>query len=225
MVASNYSNFRSCLLLCLSLCFIVSGVYAQDDSPTQDFPTPENVRIEDGVLRWNAVPEAGGYNILFNARDVRGFFNLRNMNYLDTVIDATEYNVTQVGTYQVIAFNENASLFSPTINQGDAYYNPDDLNVGQPTSILEMNLMQVRSVTCENVEPGGSCRAVCPLEHDIATGGACSTSDIIEADATATTISYQCTVPLFSGFVTAQVYCLNSAVFVRSQNAASFGFR
>lgn len=222
---AKYFNFKPYLLIVFSLYFSMTGALAQDVPPDQAFPTPENVRIENGVLMWEPVPGAGGYNILFNARDVTSFVFLRGMNYLDTVIGSTEYNVTQVGTYQVIAFNENSSLFSPTNEQGDAYYNPNNESVGQPTSFLERNLMQVRSETCENVDAGGSCRAVCPLEHDIATGGACSTSDIIEADATATTISYQCTVPLFSGFVTAHVYCLNTAVFVQSQDAATFGFR
>lgn len=211
----------SYVLTILSICFTLSSAQAQDEA----FPNPENVRIEGNTLHWDPVSDASGYNILFNARDVTDFVFTRNMNYLDTVRGSTEYNVSEIGTYQVIAFNQDASQFSPTNSMGDAYYNPNNESVERPNELLTADLMQVRSKTCANVEPGGSCRAICPLQHDIATGGACSTSDIVEADATATTISYQCSVPLFSGFVTAHVYCMNTAIFQRSQNSSVFGYR
>ena len=73
--------------------------------------------------------------------------------------------------------------------------------------------------TCKDVGPGESCIAHCPSSKDVPwssgiqyfrylTGGACSTSDIVEADAFIGPTTYSCTVPTFSGEVVAQAICL-----------------
>ena len=55
------------------------------------------------------------------------------------------------------------------------------------------------------------CRVVVALGPELSvshvTGGACSTSDIVEADALVSRTTYRCTVPIFSGEVTAQAIC------------------
>jgi hypothetical protein len=75
--------------------------------------------------------------------------------------------------------------------------------------------------TCNDVGPGESCIAHCPDVYDAEyefysnsysishlSGGACSTSDIVEADAFIGPRTYSCTVPTFSGEIVAQAVCV-----------------
>ncbi|MFT6305856.1 MAG: hypothetical protein ACI82O_004281 [Patiriisocius sp.] len=157
-----------------------------------DYPSPTDVRIEGSKLVWEPVVDAGGYNIYFE------------YSYLTTVKDRTDFDLQIPGRYQVVAFDQSASLFS--IQFGDntlVTYEGGDTQ----SETVGFSFMTVVSATCQNVDPGGTCVASC--SSTAATGGACATSDIVEADAFASTSSYSCTVPTFSGEVTAQVYCLN----------------
>ena len=157
-----------------------------------DFPSPTDVRIEGSKLVWEPVADAGGYNIYFE------------FSYLTTVKDRSDFDLQIPGRYQVVAFDQSASLFS--IQFGDntlVTYEGGDAQ----SETVGFSFVTVVSATCQNVGPGESCVASCG--STTATGGACSTSDIVEADAFASTSSYSCTVPTFSGEVTAQVYCFD----------------
>jgi len=168
----------------------------------QNFNAPTNVRIEGDRLLWDPVEDAGGYNIYWN------------YGYLATVKDSAEYRMQFDGLYQVVAFDPSASLFSSQFADGvEVTYEVGDQQ-DSPESLIGRPLVKVFSVTCDNVGPGETCTASClvPGEFRMATGGACSTSDIVEADATASQWAYSCTVPTFSGEVTAQVYCLDREV-------------
>jgi len=177
------------------LLFISSVVWASN------FPSPTNVRMDGDKLLWDPVPGAGGYNIYWN------------LGYLTTVKNRTDFKMQVDGRYQVVAFDESATQFSSQFADNvDVNY-----EVGSTPSTSESlgsTIIKVVSITCKDVSPGESCSASCLLPGDfhIATGGACATSDIVEADAYASTFTYTCTVPTYSGEVTAQVYCLDRRV-------------
>jgi len=205
------------VLLLLGSLFSFTPAFAQDCCGSNDtcvtgyYPEPVNVQLNGDVLSWDApldyqglgVP--GGYNIYFGTID-DGFPN----DYFTTIKSATELRLTQSGVYSVVAFDVPACNFS---NQ-----NLDEVRITYETGEDQFSqngyLMYINAVTCTDVMPGESCIASCssPNKFGIATGGACRTSDIVEADATANLNGYQCAVPTFSGEVTAQVYCLDESV-------------
>ena len=165
-----------------------------------DFPVPDDIRIEGERLLWEPVAGAGGYNIYLNN------------GYLTTVRNRTDFRLQVDGLYQVVAFDESASRFSRQTgpDTGATY----EVGASQSeTNALGLSVVKVVSVTCRDVGPGESCTASCRLPDDsvvrVATGGACSTSDIVEADASASPFSYSCAVPTFSGEVRAQAYCID----------------
>lgn len=157
-----------------------------------DFPKPSDVRIEGSKLVWEPVPEAGGYNIYWE------------YSYLTTVKEQTYFDLQLTGKYQVVAFDQSASNFSTQFGDNIVVEYEGGVNQSETVSFSAVSVV---STTCQNVGPGESCVASCG--NTIATGGACATSDIVEADAFASPSSYACAVPTFSGEVTAQVYCLN----------------
>lgn len=207
--------YVAALLLLPSMAFANCAVWG-------DFPPPQNVRTENGIIKWDAPMLAaddlpvGGYNIYYNP-DVNGYAN----SYLDTVRGTEEYAPTLTGSYRISAFDES------TCNTSSLHHNDNitaifDGGVSQTTSVTPYyNWVYINRVTCQNVGPGESCIASCQNIWEgsnntlagPATGGSCSTSDIVEADAWAGGSTYSCTVPTFSGEVTAAVYCLNLSKF------------
>lgn len=183
----------------LALLFVAQTAMAQD--PT--LPDVENLRIEGDMLVWDPLEGATGYNI-------------RLRGYYDTVRDSNSYALTEPGTYRVTAFNDSGEYGSDYGMQVEYGGNDPDNTVGYSYNYATLIVYQ----TCRNVEPGGSCTARCPYEYEpenqysqtvyfsYMSGGACSTSDIVEADAWAGHRSYQCTVPTFSGEVVAQAICV-----------------
>ncbi len=184
------------VLMLLSITFLFSTARADV------LPDVENVRVEGQLLTWDAQDGATGYNIIFE------------YGYYDTVRDALTYQLNEAGTYSVIAFNDmddygkNHSLERVKYagESNDASINYDY----QYRTLLVYK-------TCKDVGPGESCIAVCPNSYrtqfnntvfiDYMSGGACSTSDIIEADAFISADAYKCTVPTYSGEVVAQAIC------------------
>ncbi len=183
------------VLMLLSIAFLFSTARADL------LPDVENVQIDGQLLSWDAQEGATGYNILFNFR------------YYDTVRDAQSYTLREAGTYRVVAFNDSGDFGSDYPESVE--YTPD--NADESVSYDYRFPVVLVYKTCKNVGPGESCIAVCPNQHvtqfgftrsiDFMSGGACSTSDIVEADAFISSRSYKCTVPTFSGEVVAQAIC------------------
>jgi len=182
-----------------SLIFLLlaSTAFAQD--PT--LPDVENVRIEGDTLVWDALDGATGYNVLLNRR------------YYDTVRGVTSYDLSEAGKYSLTPFNDAGEY-------GDDYGPQAEYEGGDPNSSVQFsydfNTLIVRN-TCVDVGPGESCVARCPTSYThenhrtiyprYISGGACSTSDIVESDSWVGHSSYHCTVPTFSGEVIAQAIC------------------
>lgn len=165
-------------------------------------PSPENLTYEAGVLSWDAVEEATGYNIYLNYR------------YFDTVKGSTQYTPGQSGIYWVVAFDDNG-------NFGRQYGDELNIEVGEGADSVSVTYNYRTSIvqkTCTNVGPGESCIASCsstrtdldpPRFTLYLSGGGCATSDIVEADVFIGNQTYSCTVPTFSGEVVAQAICVH----------------
>lgn len=165
-------------------------------------PSPENLAIETGVISWDAVEGATGYNIYYNYR------------YFDTVKGSTQYNPSQTGLYWVVAFDDNG-------NFGSQYGEALDVQIEEGADSISVTYNYRTSLvqtTCTDVGPGESCIASCgststhldPPRYSLyLSGGGCSTSDIVEADVFIGTDTYSCTVPTFSGEVVAQAICIH----------------
>jgi len=182
--------------------FIVSTLTLANNVPP-NFPNPENVRVESGILTWDAVENAGGYNIYFDAGTDESAIPL---TYIDTVRDATEYRLDRNGTFSVVSFNQDASLFSNQFSPDVRVVFEDGITFEDPVKLF--------SVTCANVQPGEPCVASCPGPSSsgdsfYATGGACSAVDNAQVQASGEQTSYSCDVQTASSEVRAQVYCLN----------------
>jgi hypothetical protein len=170
---------------------------------------PENVRIEDDTLVWDSVAEAVGYNIYFNGR------------YFDTVHSGTRYTLRDSGDYWPVAFDNEGNYGTSHLQDDEGYRYKFVSYVGSTGSTYtRRSVNAVIAVNeCENVGPGESCIATCPVQavaesyyrarySDYVSGGACTTSDIVEADAFISDKAYKCTVPTFSGLVVAQAVCV-----------------
>ena len=177
-----------------------------------DLPRVTGLTLTGDTLSWDAQDGATGYNIHLDYQ------------YYDTVRGALEYTVSLPGDYHVISFND----------QGDFGVTRNDDEVGEPyifvtyeadgsdSSISYTYNYSTLTVqhTCRDVGPGETCIATCPSEYqleapfssrvytDYLSGGACSTSDIVEADAFIGPQTYSCTVPTYSGEVVAQAICV-----------------
>jgi len=188
-----------------SLCLLSTFTFANNVPP--NFPNPENVRVESGVLKWNEVDNAGGYNVYFTAEIGE---SAAPLTYIETIKGATEFQLESNGTYSVVSFNADATLFSNQFSPDVRVVFEGGTNFNEP--------VQLFSVTCGNVQLGESCVASCPGSTNAnssfyATGGACSTSDSVEVGASGDLSSYSCTVLTASREVRAQVYCLNYNLF------------
>ena len=186
-------------LLC-AFALIISTTMAWGQNPT--LPDVENLQIEGDLLTWDALNEATGYNISLNRR------------YYDTVRDVTSYRVIESGIYRITPFNDNGEYGS---DYGlSVEYLSDTVDTSVHYSFDFSTLIVYK--TCTDVGPGESCVARCPTSYTpesfptiyprYMSGGACSTSDIVEADAWVGHRSYHCTVPTFSGEVIAQAICI-----------------
>ncbi len=170
-----------------------------------DFPNPENVRVVGDLLLWDAVENAAGYNIYFTDRTERGGLQDTPLTYIATIMDSTEFSLEFTGNYSVVSFNQGATLFSNQFSPGVRARYEAGISVNRSPGVY--------SVTCGDVEAGGTCTAVCPTvpgtDGLIATGGACSTVDFTPVNAIAEVRSYACMVQTFTEEMRAQVYCSN----------------
>lgn len=193
------SRFTILVILCISSL-----------SHAADLPRVTGLTLTGDLLTWDAQDGATGYNIHLD------------YEYYDTVRGPLQYTVTQPGDYHVISFND----------QGDFGVTRNDDEIGQQHIFVTYSATNesvsytynystlIVQNTCTDVAPGETCIAHCPDEYqpDIAylsqvytqylSGGACSTSDIVEADAFVGPRTYSCTVPTYSGEVVAQAICV-----------------
>lgn len=189
-------------LLLLALTLFIPVAHANN------LPTVTGVELVDDQMSWDAQEGAVGFNIYFNGQ------------YYDTVRDTTRYSVTEPGRYNLTSFNDDG-VFS-LVNWGDEVTYEGASQDGTVYNFQVFALYVTK--TCSNVGPGESCIAQCPgsfrpsdfgnnlppnriYTFTHVSGGACSTSDIVEADALVSDNNYRCTVPTFSGEVTAQAVC------------------
>jgi len=175
---------------------------------TATLPVVTGLELNGDVLSWDAQDGADGYNIHLNYQ------------YFDTVRGATTYTVSAPGDYHIISFNNNGE-FGVTREPEEGgqpfnrvTYEGSNESVNYTDAYYAVYVYQ----TCKDVGPGESCIAQCPRPYrppnsnrdyypTHVSGGACSTSDIVEADAFVNRFTYKCTLPTFSGEVVAQAIC------------------
>lgn len=174
-------------------------------------PRVTGLNVTGDQLTWDAQEGASGYNIHLDYQ------------YFDTVRGKLNYTLTEPGRYHVISFNDQGE-FGVTRNIDESGQDFDLFSVAFENSASTVSYGGRNPVlmvynTCKDVGPGETCIAHCPNNYDAPwasgiqyfrylTGGACSTSDIVEADAFIAPTTYSCTVPTFSGEVVAQAICL-----------------
>lgn len=190
---------RSIQLLIL---FLVLGEAVADP------PRVTGLSLEGDRLSRDAQEGATGYNIHLDH------------DYFDTVRGTTSYTVTEPGRYHVISFNDDGE-FGVTRNPDEAgqpYIFVEFAGSNEGVSYDSDSNVPVVTRTRTKVGPGETCIANRPSSYETdfgsvrnvayLSGGACSTSDIVEADALASRRNYRCTEPTFSGEVTAQAICV-----------------
>ncbi len=190
------------LFALIALIWFAQPLLAQDTH----LPDVENVQLENDMLVWDAQDGATGYNIY------------KEYSYYTTVRGSTSFQLTEPGTFRVSSFDDNGKF-------GDAYGTPVEYTGSDPDTSVSYSYTYGSPTllvyqTCKNVMPGESCVATCPFRYQpelewtgeiylrYMSGGACSTSDIVEADGWIGHRSYSCTVPTFSGEVVAQAICV-----------------
>lgn len=175
----------------------------------ENLPTIKDVTLNGDELSWGAIEGAQGYNIYLDYR------------YYVTVTEGTSYTLVEPGDYVVVWFDAEGN-FSPNggLDENGEYIVPIEYD-GEGAQNVRYNYsyytLQVYT-TCTDVGPGETCVARCPSNYvddfygtiypRYISGGACSTSDIVEADAFIDDRAYRCTVPTFSGEVVAQAVCV-----------------
>ena len=184
---------------------------------------PENIRFEDGLLRWDAVDGAISYNIYALSSPVNG-----NGFYVTTVEDALEYQTTFSGFYTVVAFfggapeQFSAITDSELVEGGDGpllgfdelaaqfFSAPatDSGSTGDSTILLGL-LSEVRTNRCTDVITGEGCAVMCDDDEvSIATGGACRADSAIILHGRATNRGYECLATADAAYVEVDAICL-----------------
>ena len=169
-----------------------------------ELPMVQGVTLDGDQLTWDALEGATGYNIRLGGQ------------YLTTIRGERIFTVTEVGTYRVVAFDDNGN-FSPAIftAENSAFFAEGVDN--RPTVISLANDVGYFSVRCFDVAAGDSCVASCPdyvgasdgggFFVDSATGGACNSSGTEFVNSRISRDEYACTVTSFTARVEAQVAC------------------
>lgn len=183
----------------------VIAVLCSSHLSAANLPAVTGIAIDGDVLSWEPQEGATGYNVYLDFR------------YYDTVRGSTSYMLSEPGDYYVVSFNDEG-VFGITDYTADVEYTGSAQANGVEYD-YQFRVLLVYN-TCKNVGPGETCIATCPNEYqppepfggpvftNYLSGGACSTSDIVEADAFVTANTYRCTVPTFSGEVVAQGICV-----------------
>ncbi|MBX2882934.1 MAG: hypothetical protein KTR32_23485 [Granulosicoccus sp.] len=169
-----------------------------------ELPMVQNVKLNGDQLTWDAVDNATGYNIYLGS------------SYLTTVKGNRVFTVTEVGTYWVVAFDDNGN-FSPFMFTED---NSPFFESGVDNRPLVNEVSGSSgyfSARCLDLAAGETCTARCPdfVGDDIgggffvgaSTGGACNSSGTDFVNSRISPDEYSCTVSSFTARVEAQVVC------------------
>ncbi len=172
---------------------------------------PENVRAEDGLLRWDSVDGAISYNIYALPLPVNG-----NGFYVTTVTDETEFQPTFRAFYSVVAFfGGSPAVFSDITAVDLVEVGEGPLLSGQQIrelldfGIPVRRISEIRTNRCTNLSAGQSCTATCDASsNSIASGGACRADAAIVLHQQAVNGGYMCLATADTAYVEADAVCL-----------------
>lgn len=170
---------------------------------------PENIRLEDNVLRWDPVANAVNYNVYFLSGPVVD--STVSPLYATTVSDILEFRPTMDGFYTVVtvALGDNGLEFSDVADGETVAFSGTEQG---PTTVTINNALQIRTMRCDNVVAGGSCESQCPLPSRInPTGGACRADTGVVLHQRALINGFECISQSDTSFVEADVYCLTTS--------------
>ena len=202
-ILENRFSLRSRLVI-LSLAVISLGhagsVFAVDP--------PENIRLEDNVLRWDPVENAVNYNIYLLSGPVVD--NTVTPLYAATVENPLEFRPTMEGFYTVVtvALGDTGLEFSNVADGETVAFSGS----GEGARIVTINdALEIRTVRCDNVVAGGACESQCPLPSRInPTGGACRADTGVVLHQRALINGFECISQSDTSFVEVDVYCLRT---------------
>lgn len=183
------------------------------NSVAMTFPSVENLRFEDTTLMWDEVPDAGGYNIYYYDGGPSKFGI--SPEYLTTVNNTTSLSGAQPGIYRVIAFSDDAMLFSDSASAKNIWLKTDGTvddftgNGADVTFYGTDNERYIVETTCNN-EATGLCIASCDENDNTGyiTGGYCSSS-ALQINASGHTDHYRCFTSEVGSDIVAGAYCSN----------------
>lgn len=191
---------RRTIILLLSVFSLghIGSVFAVDP--------PENIRLEDNVLRWDSVENAVNYNVYFLSGPVVD--NSVSPLYAATIDSVLEFRPILDGFYTVVtvAVGDNGLEFSDVADGQTVAFTGS----GEGPQIVTINsALEIRTVRCDNVVAGGSCESQCPLASRInPTGGACRADAGVVLHQRAGFNGFECISQNDTSFVEVDVYCL-----------------
>jgi len=191
-------------LISFPLLLLISGwLYAMT------FPSVQNLRYENNALTWDAVANAGGYNVYYSASGPsrHGI----SFDYLTTVRNATSYSTTHSGIYYIVAFNQDATVFSPSASAETLWLRDDgvvDTGEYDGTTVTYYGANNERYLVEQRCTDDLTCAANCNAEGNTGyvTGGFCSASDA-HLNASGHQHHYLCYAPFGAAVMTAGAYC------------------
>ena len=206
----SFSDWRRRTIILLLAIFSLghaSSVFAVDP--------PQNIRIEGNVLQWDEVENAVNYNVYFLEGPVVD--TTQSPRYVDTVNFGLEFNLNPASdgffTVVTVADGDNGLEFSDVAEGIVVPFSGSNEN---STTVTVNNLLEIRSVRCDNVVAGGSCQSQCPLAigvRNIPTGGACRADAGVVLHQSALNDGFACISQNDTSFVEVDVYCLDASRF------------
>ena len=198
--SGDFSKLRRCTTILLLAVFSLGAtgsVFAVDP--------PENIRLEDGIILWDPVEDAVNYNVYLLTGPVVD--NTVTPRYVTTVEDVLEFRPTVNGFYTIVTVGvgDDGLEFSDvadgvTVALSGLEENPPAVTIG--------NVLEIRTVRCENVVAGGSCESQCSFS--LSTGGACRADAGVVLHQRALSSGYECISQNDTSFVEADAYCLST---------------
>ena len=170
---------------------------------------PENIRLEDNVLRWDPVENAVNYNVYLLSGPVVD--TTVTPRYAATVDNVLEFSPTMEGFYTVVSVvvGDNGLEFSNVADGVTVAFNG---SAEGPTIVTINNALEIRTVHCDNVVAGGSCESQCSLASRInPTGGACRADVGVVLHQRARINGFECISQSDTSFVEVDVYCLTTS--------------
>ena len=170
---------------------------------------PGNIRLEDGLLRWDPVENAVNYNVYFLSGPVVDV--TVTPRYAGTVGEAREFPPFMDGFYTVVTVGvESGELAYSDVADGGTVA-VTGLGDG-PSTVIVNDALQIRSARCDGVVAGGACESRCPLASRInPMGGACRADAGVVLHQRASINGFECISQSDTSFVEVDVYCLNTS--------------